>query len=46
MAGNKGYTFATDNEDDMNEWIKVFSAALKKDQNNQDNQQDDILDKG
>ncbi|KPI93942.1 Dedicator of cytokinesis protein 9 [Papilio xuthus] len=44
MAANKGYTFATENEEEMNEWINAFKAALKK--NSQDNSQaEEILDK-
>lgn len=39
MAGGKGYTFAAENEEDLNEWINVFSATLKKDQDNQENNQ-------
>lgn len=45
MAANKGYTFATENEEEMNEWINAFKAALKK--NSQENSQaEEILDKG
>ncbi|XP_013133698.1 PREDICTED: dedicator of cytokinesis protein 9 [Papilio polytes] len=44
MAANKGYTFATENEEEMNEWINAFKAALKK--NSQENSQaEEILDK-
>ncbi|KAL4715192.1 hypothetical protein ACJJTC_012239 [Scirpophaga incertulas] len=46
MAGGKGYTFSADNEDEMNEWINAFNAALKKNQYIQEsNQNDDALDK-
>ncbi|KPJ11939.1 Dedicator of cytokinesis protein 9 [Papilio machaon] len=43
MAANKGYTFATENEEEMNEWINAFKAALKK--NSQESQAEEILDK-
>lgn len=47
MAGGKGYTFSSDNEEEMNEWISAFQAALKKDHNDQENHQnDEALDKG
>ncbi|KAG7311678.1 hypothetical protein JYU34_002731 [Plutella xylostella] len=41
MSGGKGYTFSTDTEEEMNEWISVFTAALKKGQDNQESQQND-----
>lgn len=45
MAGGKGYTFSADNEEEMNDWITAFKAALKK--NHEENHQnDEILDKG
>lgn len=47
MAGGKGYTFSTENEEEMNDWINAFNAALKKNQDNQENNQnDEALDKG
>lgn len=46
MAGGKGYTFATENEEDMNDWINAFNAALKKKDCEENNQNDEILDKG
>lgn len=47
MSGGKGYTFSSDNEDEMNEWINTFQAALKKGHNDQDHHQnDEALDKG
>ncbi|XP_073941513.1 dedicator of cytokinesis protein Ziz isoform X2 [Choristoneura fumiferana] len=46
MSGGKGYTFSADNEEEMNEWIAAFTAALKKNHDGQDvNQSDDVLDK-
>ncbi|XP_050675433.1 dedicator of cytokinesis protein 9-like [Leptidea sinapis] len=45
MSGNKGYTFATETEDDMNEWINAFKAALKKTPELECHQNDEILDK-
>ncbi|RVE53287.1 hypothetical protein evm_002120 [Chilo suppressalis] len=46
MAGGKGYTFATENEKSLNEWIVAFNAALKKNQDSQENNQsDETLDK-
>ncbi|KAL0894603.1 hypothetical protein ABMA27_013165 [Loxostege sticticalis] len=45
MAGGKGYTFATENEEDMNDWINAFNAALKKKDCEENNQNDEILDK-
>lgn len=47
MSGGKGYTFSGENEEDMNDWINAFNAALKKNYDNQDNHQsDEALDKG
>lgn len=47
MSGGKGYTFASENEEDMNDWITAFNATLKKNYDNQDNHQsDEALDKG
>lgn len=47
MAGGKGYSFSTDSEEEMNEWIAAFKAALKKNQDNQEGQpNDEVLDKG
>lgn len=47
MAGGKGYTFSTDTEEDSNDWINAFNAALKKNQYSPENQQnDEVLDKG
>lgn len=47
MSGGKGYTFSSDNEDEMNEWINAFQAALKKGHSDQENHQnDEALDKG
>lgn len=46
MSGNKGYTFATENEEDMNDWINAFKAALKKNQDQEGQQTDEVLDKG
>ncbi|CAH0700754.1 unnamed protein product [Spodoptera exigua] len=46
MAGGKGYTFAAENEEDVNDWINAFKAALKKNQDNQEtHQSDEALDK-
>ncbi|XP_013200563.1 dedicator of cytokinesis protein 9 isoform X1 [Amyelois transitella] len=46
MAGGKGYTFATENEEDMNDWIAAFNAALKKKLDSSEEQQsDEVLDK-
>ncbi|XP_050362245.1 dedicator of cytokinesis protein 9 [Nymphalis io] len=45
MSGNKGYTFATENEEDMNDWINAFIAALKKNQDQDGPQSDEVLDK-
>ncbi|KOB77262.1 Dedicator of cytokinesis protein 9 [Operophtera brumata] len=42
----KGYTFSTDTEEDSIDWINTFKAALKKNQDSPENQQnDEILDK-
>jgi hypothetical protein len=46
MAGGKGYTFSTDSEEEMNEWINAFNAALKKNHDQENNQNDEALDKG
>lgn len=47
MAGGKGYTFSTETEEEMNDWINVFTAALKKGQSDhENNQNDDAIDKG
>lgn len=46
MSGNKGYTFSADNEDEMNDWINAFKAALKKTQDQEIHQNDEVLDKG
>lgn len=47
MSGGKGYTFSADNEEEMNDWIAAFNAALKKNHDGQDvNQSDEVLDKG
>lgn len=47
MAGGKGYSFSADNEEEMNDWITAFNAALKKNQDNQESHQnDEVLDKG
>lgn len=47
MAGGKGYTFAAENEEDVNDWINAFKAALKKNQDCQEtHQSDEALDKG
>ncbi|XP_052757821.1 dedicator of cytokinesis protein 9 isoform X1 [Galleria mellonella] len=46
MAGGKGYTFSTDNDEEMNEWINAFNAALKKKLDSQEgHQNDEVLDK-
>ncbi|XP_045766053.1 dedicator of cytokinesis protein 9 isoform X2 [Maniola jurtina] len=45
MSGNKGYTFATDTEEEMNDWINAFNAALKKNQDQESHQADEVLDK-
>ncbi|XP_072936312.1 dedicator of cytokinesis protein 9 [Epargyreus clarus] len=45
MSGNKGYTFSADNEDEMNDWINAFKAALKKNQDQEIHQNDEVLDK-
>lgn len=47
MSGGKGYTFASENEDEMNDWIAAFNAALKKKPDSPEgHQNDEILDKG
>lgn len=46
MSGNKGYTFASENEEDMNDWINAFQAALKKNQDQDGQQTDEVMDKG
>lgn len=47
MSGGKGYTFAAENEEDVNDWINAFKATLKKNQDNQEtHQSDEALDKG
>lgn len=47
MSGGKGYTFAAENEEDVNDWINAFKAALKKNQDCQEtHQSDEALDKG
>lgn len=47
MSGGKGYTFSSDNEDEMNDWIHAFQAALKKGHSDQENiQNDEALDTG
>ncbi|XP_061379186.1 dedicator of cytokinesis protein 9 isoform X2 [Danaus plexippus] len=45
MSGNKGYTFAAENEEEMNEWIKAFEAALKKNQDQSIDQSEETLDR-
>ncbi|XP_075992073.1 dedicator of cytokinesis protein Ziz isoform X1 [Anticarsia gemmatalis] len=46
MAGGKGYTFSADNEEEMNDWITAFNAALKKNHDSQESHQnDEVLDK-
>ncbi|KAG6459344.1 dedicator of cytokinesis protein 9 isoform X2 [Manduca sexta] len=46
MSAGKGYTFSADNEEEMNEWINAFNAALRKNQDNQEtHQSDETLDK-
>ncbi|XP_063376067.1 dedicator of cytokinesis protein 9 [Cydia fagiglandana] len=45
MSGGKGYTFSADNEEEMNEWITAFNAALKKNQDCPEINQDEALDK-
>ncbi|XP_041973645.1 dedicator of cytokinesis protein 9 [Aricia agestis] len=45
MAGNKGYTFAAENEEELNDWLNVFNAALKKNQDQDNHQNDEIIDK-
>lgn len=46
MSGNKGYTFATETEEEMNDWINAFKAALKKNVDHETQQSDEVLDKG
>lgn len=46
MSGNKGYTFATETEEEMNDWINAFKAALKKNVDHETQQTDEVLDKG
>ncbi|XP_045515392.1 dedicator of cytokinesis protein 9 [Pieris brassicae] len=45
MSGNKGYTFAAENEEEIKEWINCFTSALKKNQDQGNHQNDEILDK-
>ncbi|XP_049871737.1 dedicator of cytokinesis protein 9 [Pectinophora gossypiella] len=46
MAGGKGYTFSSDNEEEMNDWITAFKAALKKSHDHQGGHpNDEVLDK-
>lgn len=46
MTGNKGYSFAAENETDMNEWVSAFNAALHKNHGSQElGQSDEITDK-
>ncbi|KAJ2944618.1 hypothetical protein O0L34_g3971 [Tuta absoluta] len=45
MSGGKGYSFSADSEEDMNDWITAFKAALKKSHETQEQQIDEVLDK-
>lgn len=47
MSGGKGYSFSSDNEEEMNDWINAFKAALKKSHDSQEgHQNEEVLDKG
>ncbi|GBP59741.1 Dedicator of cytokinesis protein 9 [Eumeta japonica] len=46
MAAGKGYTFSTENEEELLEWMNVLTAALRKNQETTgNNQTDELVDK-